>query len=55
MTSVRKPLGNIKVLDLNGDGHDDIVAGQFRIPLSVVPLEQPVTVWLREVEQERAE
>lgn len=37
--------------DINGDGLDDIVAGQFRIPLSVVPLDQPVTVWLRESEE----
>ncbi|MCH2361040.1 MAG: VCBS repeat-containing protein [Pirellulales bacterium] len=45
----------VDVGDLNGDGHDDIVAGQFRIPLSVVPLDQPVTVWLREVDKESTE
>jgi len=33
--------------DVNGDGEIDIVAGQFRIPLSVVE-DQPITVWIKE-------
>ncbi len=33
--------------DIDGDGIDDIVAGQFRIPLSVVP-DHPVRVWFKE-------
>ena len=30
-----------------GDGKIDIVAGQFRIPLSIVE-DQPITVWIKE-------
>lgn len=33
--------------DINGDGVDDIVAGQFRIPLSVVP-DHPIRIWFKE-------
>ena len=33
--------------DVNGDGKIDIVAGQFRIPLSVVE-DQPITIWIKE-------
>ena len=33
--------------DIDGDGVDDIVAGQFRIPLSVVP-DHPVRIWFKE-------
>ena len=33
--------------DIDGDGLDDIVAGQFRIPLSVVP-DHPVRIWFKE-------
>tara|TARA_Y100001968_G_scaffold131272_1_gene119825 strand:+ start:205 stop:1764 length:1560 start_codon:yes stop_codon:yes gene_type:complete len=33
--------------DVDGDGVDDIVAGQFRIPLSVVP-DHPVRIWFKE-------
>ncbi len=33
--------------DVDGDGIDDIVAGQFRIPLSVVP-DHPVRLWFKE-------
>ena len=33
--------------DINGDGVDDIVGGQFRIPLSVVP-DHPIRIWFKE-------
>ncbi|MDE0817705.1 MAG: VCBS repeat-containing protein, partial [Pirellulaceae bacterium] len=33
--------------DVNGDGKIDIVAGQFRIPLSVVE-DQSITIWIKE-------
>ncbi|MEC7567117.1 MAG: VCBS repeat-containing protein [Planctomycetota bacterium] len=33
--------------DINGDGQDDIIAGQFRIPLSVVE-DHALTVWFKE-------
>ena len=36
--------------DVDGDGIDDIVAGQFRIPLSVVP-DHPVSIWFKEKQQ----
>jgi hypothetical protein len=33
--------------DVNGDGKNDIVAGQFRIPLSIVE-DHPITIWIKE-------
>ena len=45
----RQPVELITVAcgDINGDGVDDIVAGQFRIPLSVVP-DHPIRIWFKE-------